>query len=157
MVISRFIVLQIMLTMCATATAQAYKCTIKGQVVYADAPCAVNAKNVGALEDRVSSEQQLERLQQSTKERRQRNAIEAREEADYQAQRQVLAARAAQEAAQAATAERAKANRCSDAQREMRYNQQAQARYRDFGWQNSLSQRENEAKGLRETIDKDCR
>lgn len=139
------------------ATAQAYKCVINGKAVYADAPCAANARNVGALEDQLSQERQVQRLQQSIKERRQRNSIESSQEADFQARQRVMVSQANAEAAQAASANRAKASRCTDQQRDLRYNQQAQARYRDFGWQNSLSQREQDAKALREGIDRDCR
>lgn len=47
-----------------------YKCTINGKVVYADAPCARDAKPVGALQDSVSKDQEIQRLRQSLSEKK---------------------------------------------------------------------------------------
>lgn len=147
----------LVLALAAPLVQAQYKCVVGGKTVYADAPCAPNAKHVGALEDRLTADQQIQRLEQSIKERRERNRIDGRQNAEFDAQQRAIASQAARENAQAAADSRAKAARCTDTQREMRYNQQAQARYKDWGWQNSLSQREAEAKAMRETIDRDCR
>lgn len=134
-----------------------YKCTIKGQTVYSDHPCAVDAKHVGSAQDRVTDEQLRQRLQQSIKERRARNAIEEREAAEDAERERVQEDRRAQAAERAEAEKKDRNRRCEQAQRDLRSNDQARARYQDFGWQASLRQREIEARGLRETIERDCR
>lgn len=134
-----------------------YKCVVKGQTVYSDHPCAVDAKHVGSAQDRVTDEQLRQRLQQSIKERRARNAIEEREAAEDAERERVQEDRRAQAAERAEAEKKDRNRRCEQAQRDLRSNDQARARYQDFGWQNSLRQREVEAKALRETIDRDCR
>lgn len=130
-----------------------YKCVVKGQTVYSDHPCAVDAKHVGSAQDRVTDEQLRQRLQQSIKERRERNAIERREAVeDIQREREQEDRRL-----QAEADKRDRDRRCEQLRRDLRSNEQARARYQDFGWQNSLRQREAEAKTLRETIGRECR
>lgn len=134
-----------------------YKCTIKGQTVYSDQPCAVDAKHVGSPLDKVPEDQLRQRLQQSIKERQWRNDIEAREaveDAEREREKQV---KQAQAAARADADRRDRTRRCDQMRRDLRNNDQARARYQDFGWQNSLRQRETEARGLRESIERDCR
>ena len=137
----------------SNAMAQAYKCVINGKTVYADAPCAQNAKNVGAPEDHLSDERQLQRLQQSIKERRQRNAIESNQESIYLADQRALAAQANAEAVQG----RAKASRCTSMQRELSQNKRSVAFYQDLGMQRSLTRAEQEEKRNYETYDRECR
>lgn len=134
-----------------TAQAQ-YKCVTNGVTAYSDVPCSAKAKYVGALEDSTSEAQQEQRLRQSIKERRERNSIESAQEAEFQARQRAMENQVAHENVQAS----AKAGRCASRQRELVSNQRDQARYRDWGWQNSLTQREAEAKAIREGISRDC-
>lgn len=136
----------------ATAAQAQYKCVTNGVTAYSDVPCSAKAKYVGALEDQTTESQQEQRLRQSIKERRERNRIETAQEAEFQAGQRAIENQAARENMQAS----AKSNRCAGYQRELRNNQRDQARYRDWGWQNSLSQREAEAKGIRDNAFRDC-
>ena len=88
-----------------------YKCTINGKTVYADAPCARDARPVGELQDSVSKDQEIQRLKQSLKEQRQRNAIDGRQAADQAALQRATDAQIANEAAQARVAESARSGR----------------------------------------------
>lgn len=134
-----------------------YKCTSKGQAVYSDAPCAPDAKHVGALEDRVTDQQRVDRMRQTNRARSERNAIEAREASEEAERAAIQQERADRAAARAEAERRDRGRRCDQARRDLRYAEQAKARYQDFGMQNSLRQREQEIKGLREAIEKDCR
>lgn len=88
----RFVWLMLSLAAIWPAVAQAqYKCVVGGKTVYADAPCAPNAKHVGALEDRLTDDQQIQRLEQSIKERRERNRIDGRQNAEFDAQQRAIA------------------------------------------------------------------
>lgn len=133
-----------------------YKCTSKGQTVYSDAPCAPDAKHVGALEDRVTDQQRVDRMRQTNRARSERNAIEAREASEEAERAAIQQERADRAAARAEAERRDRGRRCDQARRDLRYAEQAKARYQDFGMQNSLRQREQEIKGLHETIDRDC-
>lgn len=139
------------------AMAQAYKCVINGKTVYADAPCAPNAKQVGALEDRLTEDQQIQRLQQSIKERRARNRIEGQQNAEFEAQQNAIARQAAREEAQAQANEAARQRRCASLQREMTHNKRGMAIYQDVGMQRSLTVEEQELKRNREEFDRNCR
>lgn len=134
------------------ASAQ-YKCTINGKSVYSDEPCAHNAQYVARPHDRVTTDQQVQRLQQSIKERRQRNQIERREavefaERDAKYQQNIEAERAATRARQA---------RCADLQRALTRDNRAVALYQDVGFQRSLTQREAERKANQDRYDRECR
>lgn len=145
--------LAIALAMFAISAQAQYRCTVNGQRVYSDQPCAVNAEHVGKMQDRVTADQQVQRLRQSIKERRQRNAIEARDDAEFAEQK---ARQAEQEAAQqqrAANANRDKKYRCDDLRRRITNNERAVARYRDFQWQQQLTQQENELRRNREAYE----
>lgn len=139
-----------------TAMAQ-YKCVVNGKTVYADAPCAANAKHVGELQDQVSKQAEIDRLRQSLSERQQRNRIEARDEAVYNAQQRALLQQVANEAAQARADDSAKRRRCANLQSDIDYNRQGVARYQDFGWQRQLTEQEQQLKRNREAYDRECR
>ena len=134
-----------------------YKCTINGKVVYADAPCARDAKPVGALQDSVSKDQEIQRLRQSLSEKRQRDALEGRQSSEIQTRERNNERFAANEQAMARDAAAAKQRRCANLEYDIKENQRGVARYQDFGWQRSLTQRENELKANREAHDRDCR
>jgi len=134
-----------------------YKCVINGKAVYADAPCARDAKPVGALQDNVSQEQEIQRLRQSLSEKKQRDALEGRQGSEMQARERSVERFTANEQAQAQAAAAAKQRRCANLEYDIKDNQRGVARYQDFGWQRSLTQRENELKANREAYDRDCR
>lgn len=134
-----------------------YKCVVNGKTVYADAPCAANAKHVGELQDRLTEEQQVQRLQQSIKERKERNRIEGQQDAAFESQQRSMQRQASAEQSQARADESIKHRRCAGLQRDMDYNKQGVARYQDFGWQRSLTEQENQLKRNREAYDRECR
>lgn len=140
----------------APAFAQ-YKCQVNGKTVYADAPCAANAKHVGELQDQLSDEQQSQRLQQSIKERKERNRIEGRQEAALDSQQRSIQRQVSAEQSQARVDEAARKRRCASLQQDMDYNKQGVARYQDFGWQRQLTEQENQLKRNREAFDRECR
>ncbi|MFZ2269065.1 MAG: hypothetical protein WAV95_15930 [Azonexus sp.] len=127
------------LVVTAPAHAQ-YKCTISGKTVYSDVPCAANAKPVGALEDQVSRQQQLERQAVIRSERGQLGGIEAEGAAEKRDRGRVADALASRDRAESS----AKASRCASAQRDLQSAQRAVAVYKDVAWQNSLNQRRAE-------------
>ncbi len=149
--------LALALTLCSTAAQAQYKCTINGKTVYADAPCARDAKPVGELQDSVSKDQEIQRLKQSLKEQRQRNAIDGRQEADHQALQRATDAQIANEAAQARVAESARKMRCAGLERDIQRNQRTIALGQDVGWQRTITQNENELKQRRDAYDRECR
>lgn len=134
-----------------------YKCTINGKVVYADEPCAPNARHVGALEDRVDAKARAEAEVIRRKEAMQRGGIERRENAEFQGQQRAAARHIEAEQQQAASAERARRARCDQLSRDLKWNERSVARYQDFGWQRALTQQEQEAKRNREAYDRECR
>lgn len=134
-----------------------YKCTINGKTVYADAPCARDAKPVGALQDSVSKDQEIQRLRQSLSEKRQRDALEGRQDAAIEARDRNTDRFVANEQAMARDAAAARQRRCARLESDIKENQRGVARYQDFGWQRSLTQRENELKANREAYDRECR
>lgn len=136
-----------------TLHAETYRCTVNGQSIYSDVPCATNAQRADALQDRPTEQQQRDRVQQTLKERQQRNRIEARENQEYAARDRALARQLSVEASAAAEQRR----RCAVLQNEIQSNQRSVARYQDFGWQNSLNQQESELKRNRENYERNCR
>lgn len=134
-----------------------YKCTINGKTVYADVPCAHNAKPVGALEDRVSRDAEVERLRQSLSERRQRDRIEGREDAMLQSQQRAMQQAIAAEADQARADQAARQRRCAYLQNDVTRNRQGVARYQDFGWQRQLTEQENQLRRNQDAFDRECR
>lgn len=134
-----------------------YKCVVNGKTVYADAPCAPDAKHVGELQDQVSKQAEIDRLRQSLSEKQQRNRIEAREDAAYSAQQRAMQQQVAAEAAQARADDSAKRRRCANLQSDIDYNRQGVARYQDFGWQRQLTEQEQQLKRNREAYDRECR
>lgn len=141
----------------ANAVQAQYKCVVNGKAVYADAPCAANAKHVGELQDQLSNEQQVQRLRQSIKERKERNLIEGQQDAAFDSQQRAIQRQVSSEQVQARADESAKRSRCSSLQRDMDYNRQGVARYQDFGWQRQLTEQENQMKRNREAYDRECR
>lgn len=139
------------------ANAQAYKCIVNGKTVYADHPCAADARSVGALQDQLTEDQQIQRLRQSIKERKERNNIESHQNAEFEAKQRALYQQAASEAAQAEAARSAQQRRCTSLQDDMKWNQRGVARYQDFGWQKSLTQQEQELKRNRDEYERNCR
>jgi hypothetical protein len=151
------VALAIALAICSMASQAQYKCTINGKTVYADAPCARDAKPVRELQDSVSKDQQIQRLQQSLKEEKQRGTLERQQGAEIQARERTTERFVANEQAQARAAEAAKRQRCAGLEYDIKENQRGVARYQDFGWQRSLTQRENELKANRDAYDRECR
>lgn len=149
--------LALALAFCPLAAQAQYKCTINGKTVYADAPCARDARPVGELQDNVSKDQEIQRLKQSLKEQRQRNAIDGRQEADQAALQRSTDAQIANEAAQARAAESARKQRCAGLERDMQHNQRTIALGQDVGWQRTITQNENELKQRRDAHDRECR
>lgn len=117
-----------------------YKCVINGKTVYADAPCAADAKHVGALEDRVSRESQLDRERINNKESRHLGSIETDNLQERRIQERDARNAMARDRAEASI----KASRCASAQRDLQSAQRASAVYRDLGMQHSLNQRRGE-------------
>lgn len=134
-----------------------YKCVVGGKTVYADEPCAANARHVGALEDRVDSRAQAEAEVLRRKEALQRGRIEGRENAEFQGQQRAAQRYVAGEQQAAADAEDARRRRCAQLERDMKWNQRGVARYQDFGWQRSLTQQEQELKRNQEAHSRECR
>jgi hypothetical protein len=130
-----------------------YKCVVGGKTVYADQPCAADARHVGELQDQLTNEQRIQRLEQSIKERRERNVIEGREAAVEEEKQRAAQRYIAAEEEQA----RAKRQRCDALAREVRSNQRSVAFYQDLAMQRSLTQRERELKANVETYERECR
>lgn len=151
------VALAIALAICSMAAQAQYKCTINGKTVYADAPCARDAKPVGALEDSVSQQQQIDRLKQSIKERQARNSIESGQQADYRATELKTANQNATEAAMARANEVNRKRKCANLEYDMQRNQRNIALGQDVGWQRTITQHENELKQRRDTYDHECR
>jgi hypothetical protein len=95
-IMSKLLIALVLLIFVSAAQAQ-YKCVVNGKTVYADEPCAANAKSVGELQDHVTEDQQNQRLRLSIKERRERNQIEVREEAEFRARQRAQTAEDAAE------------------------------------------------------------
>lgn len=133
----------------ALAHAQ-YKCTVNGKSVYSDEPCARDARDVSAAQDRVTREQQIQRLELSIKERQERDRIERREAVE-----EAIRKDEARRKAEVAAANRKR--RCGELRHELKWNERSVARYQDFGWQRSLAQQEAESKRNREAYDRECR
>jgi len=140
----------------AVANAQ-YKCTVNGKTQYSDAPCAANARYVGALEDSVSERARIDAELLRRGEKIQRNSIERRDNEAFREQQRAIDRQIAAEHAQQAAAEQARKSRCSNLEHEIKWNQRGVSRYQDFGWQRSLTQQEIELKRNREAYDRDCR
>ncbi len=153
----RHFVFALFLASTATAALAQYKCVVGGKTIYADAPCARDAKPVGELQDSVSKDQQIQRLKQSLKEEQQRGAIERQQGAEVQARERATERFVANEQAQARAADAARRQRCANLEYDIKENQRGVARYQDFGWQRSLTQRENELKANREAYERECR
>lgn len=138
------------------ASAQ-YKCTVNGKAVYSDEPCARDAQHVGKPHDRLTTDQQVQRLQQSIKERQQRNRIERREAMEEAALAEIKQERKEEAKQKAEIAARDRKRRCEQLERDLKWNERSVARYQDYGWQRSLTQQEIEAKRNREAYEKECR
>ena len=135
----------------APALAQ-YKCMVNGKSTYSDVPCAANAKYVGALEDNVTERARVDAELLRRKQAVQRNYIDRRQNNDLRQTQEALTQQAAAEDA----AGRAKADRCADHRRDMASNKRAQARYQDWGMQQSLNNRQQEAKAINDNMFRDC-
>lgn len=142
----------VLLFSAATAQAQ-YRCTINGQRVYSDQPCAVNAEHVGKMQDRVTDDQSRQRARLSAKEMREGRIVDAKRNAEY-AERD---ARWQQKMAAEAAADRDRKERCADLQRQLTSDRRAVALYQDAGFQKSLTEREAERRANQERYDRECR
>lgn len=149
--------LVVLIAVTPIANAQTYKCVVGGKSVYSDSPCSQTAARVDADTDRVTEQQRQERASLSSKERQQRNAIERRDEAEYQARNRALAAQEAAESRAAAQAAMVKSDMCTNLRNRISYNQQSIARYQALGWQQQITQAENELRGNRSAYDSECR
>lgn len=136
----------------ATPAFAQYKCVVNGKTVYSDAPCAANSKYVGALEDNVSQSARQDAELLRRKQAFERSQIDRDQEMAMRQGQQTLARQAAADDAQA----RAKAARCAEHRQEMASNKRAQARYQDWGWQQSLNNRQQEAKAINDNMFRDC-
>lgn len=136
----------------APLAAAQYKCQVNGKTVYADAPCAPNAKHVGALEDRLTEEQKMERRQVTNRERNQLGEIKADAEAD----RRQHSRMADQVASQDRMAASIKASRCSSAQRDLQSAKRSVAIFQDVGMQSSLNQRRAEQDAAERRVRDEC-
>lgn len=130
-----------------------YRCTINGQRVYSDQPCAVNAEHVGKMQDRVTDDQRRQRARLSAKEMREGRGVDAKRNAEY-AERD---ARWQQKMAAEAAADRDRKERCVDLQRQLTSDRRAVALYQDAGFQKSLTEREAERRANQERYDRECR
>lgn len=90
-----------------------YRCQSNGKSVYSDLPCAADAKNVTALEDKVDRQARYERLRQNGKDRAAVASIEMQKQQDQYQQARLLAQLQAQDNSLA----RAKAHNCAQAKR----------------------------------------
>ena len=133
-----------------------YKCVINGKTVYADAPCAPDARHVGRLEDRVSAEQHRDRQILTARQKAERDRIETREERQLRADQEALADQRQRQAKRAADEKRERAYRCDSARRELRRAERAGAAYQDLQMRRSAQLRENEIRELRGTVDREC-
>jgi len=133
--IRRFI-FAVFLASTATGALAQYKCAIAGKTVYADAPCARDAKPVGELQDSVSAQQRRERAQVAAREHAQLGLVQ---EQQYRDQR-IQSIRAENANAQMRAEQAARSSRCASAQGDKTYNDRRVARYQDWGWGNSQQQ-----------------
>lgn len=145
------IILALLAGICAPAQAQ-YKCLENGKTVYADQPCSRNAQSVRQLQDNLTAEQQIERLELSIKQRQERNSLEA-VEAD---ERAAAADRKAFEAKRQRKVASDQRRKCNELQAKIEDNQRSIARYQDFGWQRSLTHQETQLKQNRERYEDEC-
>lgn len=151
------IVAAALIALSANAGADVYKCTVGGKSVFSDVPCARDAKRADGGQDTVTVQQQIDRLELSIKERRERNRIESRQDAEYRARQQALANQIAMDETRAKYEESTKRQRCDRLEIEIRSNQAAIARYLEYGWQKMLTQQEQDLRKNRESFDRDCR
>ncbi|RIX47481.1 MAG: DUF4124 domain-containing protein [Rhodocyclales bacterium GT-UBC] len=148
---SMAIVLALLLSTPGLSFAQ-YKCVVNGKTVYADVPCAADAKHVGALEDYISRESRLDRARVVNRERNHLGAIESENDAD----RRRIAQSIEQIRANDRAAANLKAARCSNAQRDLQNAQRASAVYRDLNMQNSANQRRGEIDSAERRVRDEC-
>lgn len=146
-------IIAIALVFVSTAAQAQYRCTINGQRVYSDQPCAVNAEHVGKMQDRLTDDQRRQRAQQSAKEMREGRIVDAKRNAEY-AERD---AKWQQKMAAEAAADRDRKERCADLQRQLTNDRRAVALYQDAGFQKSLTEREAERRANQERYDRECR
>lgn len=139
------------LAISGSAMAQ-YKCVINGKATYSDLPCAADARYVGALEDSVSARARADAELLRRKQAMEHKQLDRQQNNDLRQTQRALT----QQAAAEDSADRAKSARCAEHQRDMAVNQRAQARYRDWGWQNSLNTRQQEAKAINDNMFRDC-
>ena len=130
-------------------SAQAYKCVVNGKSVYSDVPCAIDARNVGAMQDRVTVDQQIDRARANSKEKHQLNNIEQEKAIDAARHQRLVELVSEQDRA----ISREKTIRCNRAQTDKRIADRRAARYQDWGWQQSL----NQAKKEQESSSRDVR
>lgn len=137
---------------CSAPAMAQYKCVVNGKASYSDVPCASNARYVGALEDNVSERAQADAEVLRRKEAVQRNQIDRQQNSDFHQNQRALT----QQAAADDSAARAKATRCANQKQSLARNQRSQDFYRDLGMQNSLNNRQQEAKAINDNIFRDC-
>lgn len=148
---SRLVIGAAMVLAAPLAVAQ-YKCQVNGKTIYADAPCAPNAKHVGALEDRLTEEQKMERRQVTSRERNQLGEIKTDTEVD----RRQHSRMAEQVAAQDRMVAGIKASRCASAQRDLQSAKRSVAIFQDVGMQRSLNQRRAEQDAAERRVRDEC-
>lgn len=135
----------------APALAQ-YKCMVNGKATYSDAPCASNARYVGALQDNVSHSARQDAELLRRRQAIERSQIDREQDASLRQTHRALSQQAEAEDDQA----RAKVARCAQHRQDMASNKRAQARYQDWGWQQSLNNRQQEAKSINDNMFRDC-
>lgn len=157
----RIVIPMLIASFLATSPALAqYKCEINGKTVYADEPCAADAKRVGAPEDQVSVEQQEQRQELNLKERQQRDQIEAKENAEFEARQRAATKEVKKQAAEAERLrqeqEGVRLQRCADLERYITWNERNIVRYKEFGWVLQWDQQEQELRRNQKEYDEKC-
>lgn len=142
-----------LLAIAASSSALAqYKCMVNGKATYSDAPCAANARYVGALEDNVSAGARADAELLRRKQAMQRNQIDRQQAAEFNQTQRALVHQAAAED----TVNRIRSDRCANQRQNLARNQRSQDLYRDLGMQHSLTRREQEAKAINDNIFREC-
>ena len=135
------------------AGAQTYKCLLDGKTVFADSPCAPDARPVGGAQDQVDPQARQDAEALRRKEAAQREVIESREAGEEARQRQA----AKQYLAEEAVVDQEARRRCAQARQDQARAQRDKAYYQDLGWQQSLIRAKAEEDAAASRVFRDCR
>ncbi len=142
----------LVLAVLATGSMAQYRCEVNGKTTYSDAPCAANARYVGALQDNVSQRAHDDAVQLRRNQARERARLDRDQDMAMRQGQQALQRQTMAEDAQT----RAKASRCAEHRRSLARNQRDQAFYQDLGMQQSLTNRQQEARAINDSIFREC-